>query len=279
MRPRIKITLPGGRAIEHRVRAQDLANLLTHVQNLTNDLGRFLAGATTSEEIIEESCRLEVVIPMSPGSVAMTLELEHYSEVQPNVIGERAIVAASEAIKKLKDPGYRVEAEYGEEIVEEIYRIGTLAERYDRVDIESETNAQHVVAVIDRDLLSSILGVQAPSLQVKDVTIKGILYALADTPTERDRSYFKAELYTEIKETWSVRFSREFSEIVGQMWDKYVQLSGQATYYRGRRPLILVKSAQPIQRANWEEALRRAAGAGKEIFGDIPFDDLIKDLR
>lgn len=275
----MKITLPGGRAIEHRVRAQDLANLLTHVQNLTIDLGRFLAGATTSEEIIEESCRLEVVIPVSPGSVHITLELEHYSEVQPNVIGERAIVAASEAIKKLKDPDFRAEVEYGEEVVAEIYKIGMLAERYDRVDIESVTNSQHVVAVIDRDLLPNILGVQAPSLQVKDVTIKGILYALADTPIERDRSYFKAELYTETKETWSVRFSREFSEIAGQMWDKYVQLSGQATYYRGRRPLISVKNAQPIQRANWEETLRRAAGAGKEIFGDIPFDDLIKDLR
>ena len=275
----MKVTLPGGRAIEHRVRAQDLANLITHVQNLTFDLGKVFAGTTTSEEIIEESCRLEVVIPISPSSVSITLELERYSEVQPNVIGEHAIVAASEAIKKLKDPEYRVEAEYGEKVVEEIYKIGMLAERYDRVDIESVTNTQNVVAVIDRDLLPNILGVQAPSLQVMDVTINGILYALADTPTERDRSYFKAELVTETKEIWSVRFSREFSEIVGQMWDKYVQLSGQATYYRGRRPLILVKSAQPIQRANWEEALRRAAGAGKEIFGDIPFDDLIKDLR
>jgi hypothetical protein len=276
VKPRVRIALVGGRADLRRAPVRDLVLLLSEFQDLVLDVGRSFATPETPDEVVERSCRIEIVA-LSYGSLAPELELASFLDDEPNPIGLRAMEEASRLFSLLRDATV---PNVPPELVVHIDHLGGLLDHgYNRIDVVYSHNGLIVKGVLDETLRAKLLSEQASAIAVEDVSVRGILFALEDRPTERERHVFSATLLDDAGQLWSVRFGRSDTDEARRLWRNKVELTGTARYSRARRPQLSVKRAQLLPETSWEEALARHHGAWKDLFRGTSFDDVVNDLR
>ena len=280
MKPRIRISLKGGRADLHRAPVKDLVLLLTEVQDLVLDLGRQLFGADTPEKVIEQSCRLEVV-GLSLTSVSPELELAFDTEEQPNQVGRRAMEAACAAFVALLEPTGYVGIVPAPGAIDRIEAMSGLLERgYARIEAAYVQDGRSVTGVLDHELRARLLSQEAAAVGVESVTIRGVLYSLEDRPSDtREKKTFGGRLLDDAGEVWTTRFRQEHVDLARGLWRKAVELSGTARYSRTRGPVLHVEMGKVIDSPDWQQALARYRGAWKDVYRGKSFEQIVSDLR
>lgn len=280
MKPRIRVSLQGGRADLHRAPVKDLVLLLTEVQNLVLDLGRQLAGAEAPEPVIEQSCRLEVV-GLSLTSVSPELELAFDAEERPNNVGRRAMEAACAAFGALREPTGDVGVVSAPEAVDRIEAMSGLLERgYTRIEAAYVQDGRTLTGVLDHELRAHLLSRAAAAVAVERVTIRGVLYGLEDRPSEtREKRTFGGRALDDAGEVWTVRFRQDQVDLARELWRKTVELTGSARYSRARGPALHVETGRVIATPDWQQAMARYHGAWKDLYRGISFEQIVSDLR
>lgn len=282
MRPKMRIELAGGRADENRVSANEFVLLIERVLMLTLMEGKRLAGEDVPEEVVEQSCRLDI-LPIMPGSMVCELELQAYSDTEENVLGTRAMNGVVNMLNQIRSPEFPEREKISEDTLKEIQKIGSLLERScNRISFKVSSDGRINEGIIDEEVRSKILIAQIPTVHIEDTSVSGILYQLQDKPRVRKGKYFNAEIFTQTGETWAVRFNRALLNAIGEFWRENVKLTGVATYYPTQRPRIIVDSIDKIEKLapiDFEKALEEGFGIASDVFSDIPFDELIKDLQ
>ena len=280
MKPRIRISLQGGRAELHRAPVKDLVLLLTEVQSLVLDLGRSLMGADASDEVLEQSCRLEMV-GLALTSVSPDLELAFDADEQPNLIGRRAMEAACALIASLRDSPGHAAVVPTPAAVERIGAMSVLLERgYSRIETSYLHDGRTVTGVLDHERRARVLAQEATAISVEGVTTRGILYSIEDRPSEvREKRTFGGRLLDEVGAVWIVRFRQEHVDLARDLWRKTVELTGQVRYAVARTPVLYVESGQAIGMPDWQLALARYRGAWKDLYRDVSFEQIVADLR
>ena len=280
MKPRIRVSLYDGRAELHRAPVKDLVLLLTEVQSLVLDLGRHLVGMEASDEVIEQSCRLEVV-GLSLTSVSPELELAFDADEHPNLIGRRAMEAACAALAKLREPSGYAGVVPTPVAVDRIEAMSVLLKRgYSRIETSYVHDGRTVTGVLDHELRARLLGQEAIAIGVDEVTIRGILYSIEDRPSEvREKRTFGGRLLDEVGDIWIVRFRQEQVDLARELWRKTVELTGHARYATARAPMLYVESGRAIGTPDWQQALMRYRGVWKDLYRDLSFEQIVADLR
>jgi hypothetical protein len=280
MKPKIRISLQGGRADLHRAPVKDLVLLLEEVQDLVLDLGRQLFGADAPEKVIEQSCRLEVV-GLSLTSVSPELELAFDADEQPNHVGRRAMEAACVTLAALRDPTGYVGFVPAPGAVDRIEAMSGLLERgYARIEVAYVQDGRSVTGVLDHELRARLLSQEAASVGVESVTIRGVLYSLEDRPSEtREKKTFSGRLLDDAGEVWTARFRQEQVDLARDLWRKVIELSGNARYSRTRGPVLHVETGKVIDTPDWQQALVRYRGAWRDVYRGRSFEQIVSDLR
>jgi hypothetical protein len=280
MKPRVRVSLKGGRADLRRAPVRDLVLLLDQVQDLVLELGRQLFGGDSSDTLIEQSCRLELV-GLSLTSVTPELELAFDAEDHPNQIGRRAMEAACGAFVALRDSTSHAGISPSRIAIDRIEAMSHLLERgYARIEATYVHEARSVTGVLDHELRAHLLSQEAAAVGVEGVTVRGVLYGLEDRPSEvREKRMFSGRLLDDAGEAWAVRFQQEQADMARAFWRKFVELRGNARYSRTRSPVLYVETGQIIDAKNWEQALIRYRGAWKDLYRGMSFEQIVSDLR
>ena len=154
MKPRIRLALVGGRADLKRAPVSDFVFLLSEFQDLLFEVGRSLTGTDVPEEVVERSCRIEIVA-LSYGSVVPELELASFTNEDPNPIGLRAMEEVSRLFSVLRDSPVPTVTP---EVVARIDRVGDLLDKgYSRIDVIYSHNGHVVKGILDQALRAKLL--------------------------------------------------------------------------------------------------------------------------
>lgn len=278
MRPKLKLSLRGGRAERNRAHVDDLVILLQEFQAMVLAFGRQRAGADVPESVVRDSCRLDVV-GLSFGSIAPELELANFTEDEPNQLGIGALEDACKIFSALRT-STAIQPPVLSSIFDHLERIGSLLDRgYEKVEATYQADGRSLVGVLDQDVRARLLADEATALSVEGVTVRGLLYALEDRPSDREKNFFSGLLLDEAGQVWGVRFRTDLVDDARNLWRRTVELTGRARYSKMRRPILYVEQAQPISETSWQDALARHRGKWSRLYAGMSIDDILRDLR
>jgi hypothetical protein len=279
MRPKLKVSLRGGRAEQNRAHVEDLILLLQEFQAVVLEFGRQRAGSDVPDAVIRSSCRLDLV-GLTFGSVAPELELANFTEQEPNPLGMGALEDACRVFSLLS----AVDAVRGPlvppSVVDHIDRIGGLLDRgYEKVETTYLADGRSLVGVLDQEFRARFLADEATTLAVEGVSVRGFLFGLEDRPSDREKRFFSGELMDEAGKAWSIRFNVQLADEARSLWRKSVELVGRARYSKMRRPVLYVEHGQMLAAGAWKEALTRHRGNWRRLYQGMSMDDILRDLR
>lgn len=278
MRPKLKLSLRGGRAERNRAHVDDVVILLQEFQAMVLAFGRYRAGADVPESVVRNSCRLDVV-GLTFGSIAPELELANFTEDEPNPLGLGALEDACQLFSVLHG-SESSQSPVLSSVIDHVERIGSLLDRgYERVVATYESDNRSLTGILDQEVRAHLLADEATTLTVEGVTVRGLLYALEDRPSEREKNFFIGSLVDEAGQVWGVRFRTDLVDDARGLWRRTVELSGRARYSKVRRPILYVEQAQAVSESSWQDALDRHRGKWSELYRGMSMDDILRDLR
>src|SRR5215831_2339405 len=156
MKPKLKLSLRGGRAELNRASVDDLVILLEEFQAMVLAFGRQRAGTAVPDSVIRSSCKLDVV-GLSFGSIAPELELANFTEDEPNPLGAGALEDAGRLFSILRDP-IRPPKFVLSSVIDHVERIGSLFDRgYQKVEATYQVDGRSVVGTFDQEVRAHLL--------------------------------------------------------------------------------------------------------------------------
>ena len=134
-------------------------------------------------------------------------------------------------------------------------------------------------AIFGEAAIAAAWTLQAPVMEVEDLTVYGKLYELRDTdPEDEGKKGFWGELRRENGEIWRIQFKASDVDKAVPLFRKQVSVTGTAKYYRIAAPKLIAQEMGVEKERDYESAFDELFGSDKDIYGD-DLDSVTREMK
>jgi hypothetical protein len=166
-------------------------------------------------------------------------------------------------------------------IIRRLNRIAKV-QKADRTELQiivERPRHKPAAALFGEAAIAAAWTLQAPVMEVEDLTVYGKLYELRDTdPEDEGRKGFWGELRRENGEIWRVQFKASDVDKAVPLFRKQVSLTGTAKYYRIAAPKLIAHEMAVEKERDYESAFDELFGSDKDIYGD-DLDSVTREMK
>jgi hypothetical protein len=278
--PIFSIVFTKGMAERHRLPLSHVLATLTEIDKMIREVGIQIQRAAGVERA-DGDFGVELLagdkgIAFGKGSVRTQAVITRDVKNGVQTLGK--IIEITDTVERKKVQS--VDA-YGEPVLRRLKQVGKIQEQDKTVMAlhlvsgrgkPREANFSEVGAQVIRELQSS-------ELAIESVTLYGKLKRLTDYSDGDEGRHFWGELKEDSGREWRIRFKNDDLPRVHKMFTKQVIVTGDATYFKVKKPRINVRSIQEEKRRDYGAALARFQKNYSGVFRNSNPQDILSDIR